>query len=233
VEKASGGTLFLDEIGELTQASQIKLLRLLEEGEYYPLGTDQVRISSARIITATNADLLTEQERGKFRKDLYYRLLAHSIEVPPLRERLEDLPLLIEHFLEQGAAELKRNKPDIPKELYVLLESYVFPGNIRELRSLLFDVLSTQTGDTLALAPIKSYLEKHRDSDGARALATERHQPQISYSGRFPTLQEVEEYLIAEALKKTGGNQSVAAKLLGINQSTLSRRQKKAPPEGG
>jgi DNA-binding NtrC family response regulator len=238
VEKACGGTLFLDEIGELAPSSQIKLLRLLEEGEYYPLGTDQVKTSSARIIAATNADLVAGQEQGKFRRDLYYRLIAHHIEIPPLRERFEDLPLLIDHFLEQGAAELEKSKPDIPKELCGLLESYDFPGNIRELQSLLFDALSTQTGSRLSLAPINGYLDKRRDSEVSRtpaagAPAAKRNPPRISYSGRFPTLQEVEDYLIAEALKKTGGNQSLAAQLLGINQSTLSRRQKKAPPKEG
>jgi DNA-binding NtrC family response regulator len=233
VEKASGGTLFLDEIGELAGPSQVKLLRLLEEGEYYPLGTDRVKTCSARIIAATNADLLAEQEEGKFRRDLYYRLIAHNIEMPPLRERFEDLPLLVDHFLEQGAAELQKSRPDIPKELYALLESYDFPGNIRELQSLLFDALSTQTGSTLSLAPIKSYLDRHRDGEDSRTPAITRNPPRISYGGRFPTLREVEDYLIAEALKKTGGNQSLAAQLLGINPSTLSRRQKKAPPEEG
>ena len=233
VETAAGGTLFLDEIGELTAGSQLKLLRLLQEGEYYPLGTDQLCTSSARVIAATNADLLAQQERGSFRKDLYFRLMAHHIEVPPLRERFEDLPLLIGHFLTQAAAELSRSKPGIPKELYVLLESYGFPGNIRELQSLLFDALTMQTGNTFSLAPIKSYLDKRRGSDHLAASEAASHQPRITYSGRFPTLQEVEDYLIAEALKKSGGNQSLAAELLGVNQSTLSRRQKKAPPKGG
>ena len=243
VEKASGGTLFLDEIGELAATSQIKLLRLLEEGEYYPLGTDQVKTCSARIIAATNADLLAEQEQGKFRRDLYYRLIAHNLEIPPLRERFEDLPLLIDHFLEQAAVEQKKSKADIPPELFALLESYDFPGNIRELQSVLFDAFSTQTGSVLPLAPIKNYLDKRRDAEASSTAVssasasstaeTKRNPPRISFSGRFPKLHEVEDYLIAEALKKTGGNQSLAAQLLGINQSTLSRRQKKAPPKGG
>jgi DNA-binding NtrC family response regulator len=233
VERAAGGTLFLDEIGELAAGSQIKLLRLLQEGEYYPLGTDQLSTSSARIIAATNADLLAQQEQGGFRKDLYFRLMAHHIVVPPLRERFEDLPLLVDHFLQQGAVELKKTKPRVPKELYVLLESYGFPGNVRELQSLLFDALSTQTGNTLSPASVGSYLDNHRDSDGSSASAPKTQQPRISYSGRFPTLREAEDYLITEALKKSGGNQSLAAQLLGVNQSTLSRRQKKAPPRGG
>ena len=227
VENAAAGTLFLDEIGELTPGSQIKLLRLLEEGEFYPLGTDRVRTSSARIVAATNADLRIEQDAEQFRKDLYFRLIAHHIEVPPLRERLEDLPLLVEYFLAQAAAELGRKKPEVPVELYALLESYDFPGNVRELQSLLFDSISVQSGRTFSTAAIKDYLDKRRPGTGGAVPLPVAASARLSYRGRFPTLQEAEEYLITEALKKSGGNQSLAARLLGINQSTLSRRQKK------
>jgi DNA-binding NtrC family response regulator len=233
VETAAGGTLFLDEIGELGQGSQIKLLRLLQEGEYYPLGSDRVHASSARVIAATNSDLLSQQEAGRFRKDLYYRLMAHNIEVPPLRERFEDLPLLVDHFLEQGASELNQPKPSVSGELIGLLESYGFPGNVRELQSLLFDALATGSGGTLPLAPIRSYLAKHRQGGDSIEVEPVDSESRFSYRGRFPTLKEVQDFLIQEALRKTGGNQSLAAKLLGVNQSTLSRRQKKAPPKGG
>ena len=227
VETASEGTLFLDEIGDLTPSSQVKLLRLLQEGEYYPLGSDQVRLSTARVVAATNADLRDKQEKGSFRKDLYFRLMAHQIEIPPLRERFEDLPLLVDHFLQQAAAALNKSKPTVPKELYVLLETYMFPGNIRELQSLIYDASSIQKGGAFPLAAIKDYLEKRRGSVNADLSAAPSLRRRISYSGVFPTLQEAEDFLIAEALKKTDGNQSLAAHLLGINQSTLSRRQKK------
>jgi DNA-binding NtrC family response regulator len=235
VEKASEGTLFLDEIGDLPADSQVKLLRLVQEQEYYPLGSDQVRSSTARIVAATNADLQERQEQGRFRKDLYFRLLAHHIEVPPLRERFGDLPLLVEHFLEAAASELKTSKPKVPKDLYALLETFAFPGNIRELQSLLFDALSVQKGSSFSLAPIRSYLNRYQRSGSQTPTSVNSLQTRISYGGRFPTLREVEEFLIAEALKKTRGNQSLAAQLLGINQSTLSRRQKqkKALPEEG
>jgi DNA-binding NtrC family response regulator len=235
VDKASGGTLFLDEIGDLVASSQIKLLRLLQEEEYYPLGTDQVRSSSARIVAATNSDLQIKQEQGTFRKDLYFRLIAHLVEVPPLRERFEDLPLLVDHFLEQAAEQLKKSKPNVPKELYALLESYGFPGNVRELQSLLFDALSTHGGSALSLAPVRSYLDKRRGGVDANRSVPSSLQPRINYRGVFPTLQEAEDFLIAEALRKTNGNQSLAAQLLGVNQSTLSRRQKqkKALPKEG
>jgi DNA-binding NtrC family response regulator len=235
VEKASRGTLFLDEIGEMAPSSQIKLLRLLEEGEYYPLGADQVRSSPARIVAATNTNLQEKQEQGQFRKDLYFRLIAHHIELPPLRERFEDLPLLVDYLLERAAAELNKSKPAVSGELYALLESYGFPGNIRELQALIFDALSTQTGSRFGLAPVRFYLEKQAGAEAVKPSSAASLQPRIGYSGRFPTLQEAEEFLIAEALKKTGGNQSLAAQLLGVNQSTLSRRQKqkKALPEEG
>ncbi|MBN2554243.1 MAG: sigma-54-dependent Fis family transcriptional regulator, partial [Spirochaetales bacterium] len=233
VEKAAGGTLFLDEIGDLAQGSQVKLLRLVQEGEYYPLGTDQPRASSARIVAATNADLREQQEKGSFRRDLYFRLIAHQIEVPPLRERFEDLPLLVEQFLAQAAAELNRAVPRVPAELYAILETCGFPGNIRELQSMLFDALSTQKTGAFSLAPIREYLDRRGAGEPAASAVATHPQARISYSGRFPTLKEAEEFLIGEALKKTGGNQSLAARLLGVNQSTLSRRRKKALPEEG
>ena len=103
IDKAGSGTLFLDEIGDLSAASQVKLLRLLQEGEYYPLGSDRPQKLRARIVVATNVDLAASQAAGQFRKDLYYRLCAHHVHIPSLRERREDLPLLLDHFLEQAA----------------------------------------------------------------------------------------------------------------------------------
>jgi len=235
VEKAAEGTLFLDEIGDLPPSSQVKLLRLLQEGEYYPLGSDRARSSSARIVAATNADLQDKQGRGQFRKDLYFRLIGHHVEVPPLRERFEDLPLLVEHFLAAAAAELKTVRPAVPPGLYALLETHAFPGNVRELQSVLIDALSSRKGGTLALAPIKAYLDKQRGTGRGAAAPVSSPRPRISYSGRFPTLREAEDFLVAAALEKSGGNQSLAAQLLGVNQSTLSRRQKqkKALPKEG
>jgi DNA-binding NtrC family response regulator len=226
VEAASGGTLFLDEIGDLQSGSQVRLLRLLQEEEYYPLGCDQIRKASARIIAATNADLQQRQAQGAFRKDLYFRLMAHHIEIPPLRERFEDLPLLVERFLEQAAEALDRKKPSVPKELYALLETHGFPGNVRELQSMIFDAVGRQRGNVLPLAMFKEYMEKLRGERGAPRTVSSSGQPHISYTGVFPTLRETEEFFVREALRRSKGNQSLAAQLLGINQSTLSRRLK-------
>jgi len=227
VEQASGGTLFLDEIGDLEQSSQIKLLRLLQEEEYYALGSDRIEKSSARIIAATNADLMDKQSNGSFRKDLYYRLMAHHIAIPPLRERLADLPLLIDFFREQAAAALKKKKPAVPRELYTLLGTYSFPGNVRELQSLILDAVSRHESGMLSLLPIKEYMNSQRSPGFLDNIIKEDTSFIIHHTGAFPTLAEIEEYFISEALNRAEGNQSIAAQLLGINQSTLSRRLKK------
>ncbi|MDD2856531.1 MAG: sigma-54 dependent transcriptional regulator, partial [Desulfuromonadaceae bacterium] len=137
IGQAAGGTLFLDEIGDLSQASQVKLLRLLQGGEYTPLGSDKLLKSDARIISATHADLKSKMDQGIFRQDLYYRLCSHRVELPPLRDRPEDLPLLVKHFLEKAAADLNKPTPFAPAELERYLAAYRFPGNIRDFESLL------------------------------------------------------------------------------------------------
>ncbi len=246
VEQASAGTLFLDEIADLEQSSQTKLLRLLQEGEYYPLGSDRGQLSSARVVAATNADLEERQRQGAFRKDLFYRLMAHWVVVPPLRERPEDLPPLVEHFAREAAGAFGKPVPEIPPELFPLLETYPFPGNVRELQGLMFDALSRQEGRALSLKPFRDYLaargvqERGVQERGVQAPRQEERSPQgagqagaarFCFGEPFPTLREVEASLIEEALKRSRGNQSLAARLLGVNQSTLSRRLKAS--EGG
>lgn len=160
IESAASGTLFLDEIGDLSMPSQVKLLRLLQEKEYYPLGDDEPRYSDALIITATNKDLYMLQGEEKFRKDLFYRLDVHHIHLPPLRERLDDLPLLVDHFLEEAARSLGKRKPTPPPELYSQLSIYHFPGNIRELRSMIFKAVSLHKSKMLSLDTFKEYIRK-------------------------------------------------------------------------
>jgi DNA-binding NtrC family response regulator len=226
IERAADGTLFLDEIGDLETGAQIKLLRLLQEHEYYPLGSDSPRRSKARILAATNADLAAKQQEGSFRNDLYYRLVAHRIDIPPLRSRPEDLTVLFNHFLEESAGELSRPVPQVPRGLFALLSSYSFPGNIRELQAMIYDAMSRSEPGTLAVRYFREYIDaRHDGADGG--AEHEGGGPVISYSGRFPTLREVEDYLIAEALERAEGNQTVAARMLGVSQSTLSRRLSK------
>jgi DNA-binding NtrC family response regulator len=228
IEQAAGGTLFLDEIGDLEMMSQVKLLRLLQEEEFYPLGADKPEKLRARIITATNADLRAKQHDGLFRKDLYYRLMAHHIELPPLRDRLEDLPLLLLHFSAEAASQLGKKGQNPSPEVLKILSSYSFPGNIRELQAMVFDGVSRAETGVLSPEYIKNYLARQnrpREKTANPGITREILTPET-----FPTLKDVEDRYVDEALKLTGGNQSLAAKLLGVSQSTLSRRQKKVPP---
>jgi DNA-binding NtrC family response regulator len=223
IDEGRDGTLFLDEIGDLHAGAQVKLLRLLQEREYYPLGADTSATSRARIIAASNADLQERQRSGHFRKDLYYRLRAHHVEIPPLRSRREDIPLLIDYFLAEASEALKRSeRAAVPDSVYSLLKEYSFPGNVRELQSLIYDAVSRHRTRVLPASLFKEYVRSAADAD-----QHERGTPRISINGGMPTLQEVEEYVISEALRQTGGNQSQAARLLGVSQSTLSRRSRR------
>jgi DNA-binding NtrC family response regulator len=224
IERAAEGTLFLDEIGDLDNVSQVKLLRLIQNREYYPLGSDVVKKTDARIVTATNTSLDKKQKEGTFRTDLYFRLLTHYVEIPPLRERKEDIPYLTNYFIKQASESISKSPPVIPGELFLLLSSYNFPGNIRELQSLLFDAVSQCDTNVLSLHVIKDYFKRRRDSVTQTAKNISPDSFSLSYSGRFPTLKEVEDFFILEALQMADGNQSTAAAFLGMSQSTLSRR---------
>jgi DNA-binding NtrC family response regulator len=225
IHQANQGTLFLDEIGDLTLSSQIKLLRLLQDGEYYPLGADTPEYCQARIITASNADLKGLQETGKFRKDLYYRLMAHHIILPPLRDRPDDIALLTAHFAGEAARQLVRQAPIIPDEALRLLRGYSFPGNIRELQSLVFDTVSRSEGRQLDPALINSYLKHHR-------LEARLPMNDLPAGSAIPSMQEVEDNLFGQALKAAKGNQTVAARMLKVSQATISRWVKKKIHQG-
>jgi len=219
--KASGGTLMLDEIGDLALSSQVKLLRLLQEGDYLALGSDITRHSDTRIIASTNQDLWALEKQGKFRKDLIYRLSTHTLTIPPLRERLLDLPLLLDRFICQAADELDKPVPDIPKSLIETMETYPFKGNIRELKSMVYDAMSRYQGGAISSDLFKAFT--HADS-GTR-------QPMSSNPG-LPTLKQAANALVEKAMAHTGGNQSAAAKILGISQQALSKRLQKLREEG-
>jgi DNA-binding NtrC family response regulator len=224
IEEAAGGTLFLDEIGALDLPAQVKLLRLLQEGEYYPLGADQLRLSNARVVAATNADLHQKQQDGSFRKDLYYRLLTHHVSLPPLRERREDIPLLVDHILGSFAGTDSGPVPKLSAGALKMLSTYRFPGNVRELQALLLDAASRSGSGTIPDDYVAEYIALQSGNQGETGEG-----PGIYYSGAFPTLQQVEEYFITEALDLSGGNQSAAARLLGVSQSKLSRWLSRGP----
>lgn len=226
IARAGGGTLFLDEIGDLSESSQIKLLRLLQEQEYYPVGSDVVKKSDARIIMATNRNLQDLIAEGKFRKDLYFRLCAHQIELPPLRERPDDIPLLLAHFLAAAAHEFNKQKPAPPQELVPLLQLYSFPGNVRELEALVFDAVAQHINGTLSMDRFKKFIHAGQAAETAVSpLLTEGHSFSALF-GHFPSIREVEERMIAEAMELAKGNQSMAASLLGMTRQTLNSRLK-------
>lgn len=217
--KAKAGTLFLDEIGDLNLPSQIKLLRLLDTREYYPLGSDLSKRTDARVIVATNRSLDELVEKEKFRKDLYYRLSTHSVTIPPLRERKDDLALLVGFFLEEASQKLSRERLTVPSELLPLLSAYHFPGNIRELRSMVFDAVSKQKANMLSLAPFRDTIGQRFKREG------ERHfKDLITFSETLPTISQAAQLLIDEALNRAGGNQSIAAGLLGMSHQALNKR---------
>jgi DNA-binding NtrC family response regulator len=231
IQRASGGTLFLDEIGDLSPASQVKLLRLLQENEFFPLGRDDTKRADSRIVASTNADLWELQKSGKFRKDLNFRLGTHRIYVPPLRDRLDDLPLLIAHFLEQAAKALNKKTPSPPEELVPLLRNYPFPGNVRELKTLLFDATSRHKDGILPLEVFKAHIRRHRTREGLVAGDEEdsaaHGQERLVFPRKLPTIKQAADLLVAEAMKRANGNQTIAASMLGITQQALSKRMKK------
>lgn len=226
IAQAAGGTLFLDEIGDLPEQSQIKLLRLLQEQEYYPLGADTPRKSNARIVAATNRELKEMTNAGRFRHDLYFRLCTHQVHVPPLVERLEDIPLLLEKFVLEAARSFGKDAPLIPAELAGYLSSYDFPGNVRELKAMVFDAVARHESGKQQLS--KEYFLK---AMGTRTLPARQPDNSASLSffenvgqrDKLPTLKEAEGALISLAMERAGGNQGIAARYLGITRQGLNK----------
>jgi DNA-binding NtrC family response regulator len=223
VRQASGGTLFLDEIGDLSLQSQIKLLRILETREYYPLGSDLAHSADCRFVVATSADMDALVASGRFRRDLYYRLATHEVRIPPLRERKEDLPLLLDHFLDRACADLSRDRVAVSPQIYAYLESYDFPGNVRELRSMVYDAVGSHSSRILPIAAFPKLrarpVEPTPEADG------------VVYPSCLPSLKAAVRLLVEEALKRSGGNQALAANLVGITPQAMSRRLKRSRSE--
>lgn len=224
---AERGTLFLDEIGDTSPSTQIKLLRMVETGEYLPLGSDVVRRSNACFIFATNRTIEELSNPSHFRQDLFYRLSTHLIRVPPLRERTEDIPVLVDHFLAVACSAFNKARPAIPEGLCAMLSHYRFPGNVRELRSIVFDAVSRLDGPQLSLEPFEAAMRKNVKSEGEEQRGSD------SCSARpLPTLERATEELIHDALESSGGNITEAARTLGISRQALSKRlgrRKKGP----
>lgn len=229
VEQAEKGTLFLDEIGDLSPASQVKLLRFLQENEYFPIGSDIPKYADCRILVATNRNLPEMIEKGEFRKDLFYRLKVHSIKIPPLRHRLDDLPYLIDFFLEEAAEANNKSRPEVTYELLSLFEGYDFPGNIRELRAILYDAVCLMIDETLPLDEIHSRLQEHKgnEPDNSEPDMPAPADSIIRFIGKLPGIKEMGDKLIEEALRRSNGNQAQAAKLLDMSPQALNQRLKR------
>src|SRR5580698_5132285 len=210
--KAAGGTLFLDEIGELSPSVQVKLLRVLQEGEYEPLGGNTTK-ADVRIVAATNRDLVAEVAAGRFREDLYYRLNVIAIIAPPLRARREDIPLLVDHFLGQYCAKNARARLHPTRGALERLMDYAWPGNVRELENVIERAVILSRNETLSESDLPDHI--------AAAL------PSTSTPLTFEigaTLDEVELRVIRETLRHTKGDKSLAAQLLGISTRTIYRK---------
>lgn len=224
IEQAQGGTLFLDEIGDLSSASQIKLLRLLQQNEYYRLGSDALHKSDARIITASNGNFKNLQAAGAFRSDLYYRICTHVLHIPPLRERREDIIPLVQHFVKEIAKSSKLLVPRLSQDLCQALMAYNFPGNVRELVNMVYNAVAHHHLGSLVLDDFPG-LEASTTArmDVVRKIGNNQFALYGIFNG-FPTLDEVQDMLVEEAMILSKNNRSAASTLLGISRPTLQKK---------
>lgn len=224
IEQAKGGTLFLDEIGDLSPASQVRLLRLIQQNEYYRLGSDVLHKSDARIITASNAHFERLLSSGTFRRDLYYRVSSLHLHIPPLRERREDILPLVRHYIEQFCSHMHRPIPRLSGEVRQALLNYDFPGNVRELVNRVSIALTYARTNLLML---EDFHELKPGGKRPGTLLRRVGSQQFILHGvfpEFPTLDEVEQFLVEEAIAESNGHRGIAAELLGVSRPTLQKR---------
>lgn len=214
-EYASGGTLFLDEIGDMPKAMQAKLLRVLESGEVVRLGSNEVKHVDIRLISATNADLDAMVKSGEFREDLYFRIKGMPIELPALRVRRDDIPLLVRHYVARFAQEMDRPTPNVAEDTMLALQQNDWPGNVRELINAVQNMVVMLEGDTL---------EPRHLPPGIAAGDGDAGEKQTLGDGAPLNLDQLEKQAIRNALRVAAGNREKAAKMLGIGERTLYRK---------
>lgn len=217
LEAAAGGTLFLDEIGDLSLDLQGKLLRVLQENEFVKLGTNKVRKIEVRFVAATNSSLEKMVEKMQFRRDLYYRLKVAWLQIPPLRDRLEDVRPLVEHFLKELGRGAGRNS--IKDETLQILSSYRYPGNVRELRSILQAAVNLAQNSPIAPSHLPAEVRKS-------VIRTPAAETRFNPREGFATLAEVEKDYIRQVYSRTNRNKAQTARILGIGLTTLHRKLK-------
>jgi DNA-binding NtrC family response regulator len=222
-EEADGGTLFLDEVGELPFPLQPKLLRALEEGEIRRVGSTRPRKMDVRVIVATNRDLEKEVEEQRFREDLFWRLNVVALHIPPLRERVEDIPLLVEHFLNlsserssprPGQQQAGATRHTVAGDTLRILQSYPWPGNVRELRNALERAVALSQGFEISVGDLPPRI---RDGGGSAARVAGAAERRLS-------LRDLEREYILEVLRQAGRNKTRAAEILGMDRKTLYRK---------
>jgi DNA-binding NtrC family response regulator len=228
--QADGGTIFLDEIGEMELGVQAKLLRLIQDGELYPVGEEVPQKIDVRILAATNRKLENEVAAGRFRADLFWRLNVIPVELPSLRQRVADLPALCSHFVARSNEKNRRSVTGIDAEAMKALKRHGWPGNIRELENLIERLVIMRGNGPITLNDLPPSLRAGRDSTNPGVTVV----PDLPDEGTDlrAMLEQVEERMIAEALERTGGNKNRAAELLGLNRTTLVeklRRRRVAP----
>jgi DNA-binding NtrC family response regulator len=216
-ELADGGTLFLDEIGDMPPEVQAKLLRVLQDGTFERLGGTRTLQVDVRVVAATNKDLAQEVETQRFRMDLYYRLNVITLQLPPLRERREDIPLLVAHFLRKYAEQNRKAVTAIQQQALQRLEAYDWPGNVRELENVIERAVVLGQGPIIGVAELPEHLQEKEP-----ALPTNNH----FVLPVNATLAEIERAAIVQALQQSGGNRQAAARALDIGVATLYRKLK-------
>jgi DNA-binding NtrC family response regulator len=213
-ETADGGTIFLDEIGDLPLPMQPKLLRVLQDGATRRIGSDRERRVKARVVAATNRDLENEVRTGKFREDLYWRLNVIQLNIPPLRKRPFDIPLLIEHFISRYAEASGEPPLEVSAEALALLTAYSWPGNVRELENVIERAAAMARGAALLPDDLPDRL---RSGAHVTSVLSQARENQM-------TLRQLEQTYVAETLRRAGGNKSRAAEMLGLDRKTLYRK---------